>query len=308
MIGFDPMEFDGLLFGVIDDYRRDQLAAAEDLRRRIACTRALGDLLTPDVIARGRRILQDINVRNQEPLFPPLFLTFLNYPEWIGPTDAALRRLRAASSPKRYREFTRSAADQPMGGLFELNIFGWLDDAFPPAIPHPKLPHGGRADVRVTVDGVSVFVEATVIGEGQFWTNIGKMMHERGLRTYATAGPGPADDARRIVAKVAEELRQTVPDAPNVLFLSYFNQFPSAMAREWAIDDLWQGAAAYGTWKGGTQVDLSNLVRIDSIFECSRDRFLRLQINPNTDPACRLPASVRNQIHDALSAAPFMIR
>jgi hypothetical protein len=61
--------FDGALFGQIDGYRGDLLAAARDLHRRVAQTTALGNLLTPDLIAAGRRIVEQIDVRNQTPLF-----------------------------------------------------------------------------------------------------------------------------------------------------------------------------------------------------------------------------------------------
>src|ERR1700680_2694613 len=52
----------------------------------------LGALLTGDMIARGRVMFERIGVCNQSPTFPPLFLTFLEYPQWIRPTDAALVR------------------------------------------------------------------------------------------------------------------------------------------------------------------------------------------------------------------------
>jgi len=62
--------FDGALFGQIDAYRGNLLAATRDLHRRVAQTNALGQLLTPDLIAGGRRVVEGVGVRNQTPLFP----------------------------------------------------------------------------------------------------------------------------------------------------------------------------------------------------------------------------------------------
>lgn len=73
------------------------------------------------------------------------------------------------------------------------------------------------------------------------------------MSVYTTGGPGPAHDARRIVAKIGEALQQTAPNAPNITCLSYFGFFPSPPAREWAMEDLWTGGKAYGTWNAGAQ-------------------------------------------------------
>ena len=87
-------DFEGELFAQIEGYRRDMLDATADLQRRAAQTRELGRVLTGDVIAQGRRVVASIDVRNQNPLFPPLFLTFLEHRDWIARTDAALLRMK----------------------------------------------------------------------------------------------------------------------------------------------------------------------------------------------------------------------
>jgi hypothetical protein len=84
------------------------------------------------------------------------------------------------------------------------------------------------------------------------------------------------------VSKIGEELRQTAPDAPNVVVLSFFDTFPSDFARKWAVADLLSGG---GPFTVGS--DLSNLARVDSIFEFSRTRLLNTHVNPNTDADCR---------------------
>jgi hypothetical protein len=297
--------FDGALFGQIDGYRGDLLAATRDLHRRIAQTRALGQLLTPDLIAAGRRVVERIGVRNQTPLFPPLFLTFLQHPEWITGTDRALVRMRNALSatPTVYRHFLSNTTAQPMSGLFELNVYDVLADAFP-SQPQPRLTGTNRrSDVRVVIDGTPVFVEATVISEGTFWNGVAAMMHAQGLSVYSTAGPGPNAEARRIVSKIGEELRQTALDAPNVVVLSFFDTFPSDFARKWAFADLLAGG---GPFTVGS--DLSNLARVDSIFEFSRNRLLNTHVNPNTDTGFRLADNVRDRLRAVLASARFMIR
>jgi hypothetical protein len=59
--------FDGELFNRIDEYRSGMLAAAADLQRRAAQTRAFGQLLTGDLIAQARQAVESIDVRNQAP-------------------------------------------------------------------------------------------------------------------------------------------------------------------------------------------------------------------------------------------------
>ena len=91
--------FDGELFRQIDNYRQDMLDATADLQRRVALTREFGRLLTRDVLAHGRSIVESIDVRNQNPLFPPLFLTFLENRGWISPTDADPCECGGAGAP-----------------------------------------------------------------------------------------------------------------------------------------------------------------------------------------------------------------
>ena len=114
--------FDGKLFAQIDGYRQDMLAATADLRRRVVQTRELGQILTGDLIARGRRIVESIDVRNQNPLFPPLFLTFLEHRHWIARTDSVLVRMKREflaarpPTPRLYQEFvSHIAADRWAG-------------------------------------------------------------------------------------------------------------------------------------------------------------------------------------------------
>lgn len=297
--------FDGPLFGQIDAYRADLLDAARDLHARVSQTNALGSLLTPDLIAGGRRVVESIAVRNQSPLFLPLFLTFLENRAWVAPTDRALVRLRDAlsASPSVYRQFISNTRSQPMSGLFELNVYDVLAAVFP-SQPQPLLTGTNkRSDVRIVVDGVPVFVEATVLSEGAFWNDIAAMMHAQGLSVYNTGGPGPTTDARRIVSKIAHELEQTAPDAANVVAVSFFGTFPSDLARKWAFADLCAGG---GPLTAG--VDLSKLPRVDSIFEFSRDRLLNVHLNPHAEPAFRLTDGVRDRLRAVFQSARFMIR
>jgi len=309
---FDPLEFSGSGFAALDSYRSEMLTGIDELRLRVACTRALGDLLTGDIIAQGRAVvLHELDVRNDNPYYPPVFLTFLLNPQWIRPTDDALQRMTTAlaATPKTYREFVRCAQRQPMGGLFELNVYSVLDIAFPVALPQPKLPGTRkRSDVRVTVDGIDVYVEATVIGEAQYWTNMSTQMHARRQTVWVAPGPGPDHGARRVVSKIAGELDQAAENAPNMLCLSFFAWDPIPPAHLLAIEDAWNGAPAYGTLQDGTRLDLSNIGRLDTIFEFGRDRLLKMHVNPNPLPACRLPDATRERIHKVLAADKFMIR
>ena len=61
--------------------KAQMLADADDMRRRIAETREIGDLLTGGIIAQGTRVLRSIAFRNENPIFPPIFLTFLDHRE-----------------------------------------------------------------------------------------------------------------------------------------------------------------------------------------------------------------------------------
>ena len=164
-VGFEPLEFDGALFGVVDRYKTDLLDKAHDLRMRVATSRELGSLLTGDIIAQGLRAIEAVDVRNQTPLFPPLFLTYLEDRYWAGRADHALQRLKTALSatPKVYRHFIGYARDQPMAGLFELCVYAALDERLSEVEPQPKLAGGRRkrADFRVGIDGIPVFIEAT---------------------------------------------------------------------------------------------------------------------------------------------------
>jgi hypothetical protein len=308
---YDPMEFNGSAFAAMDSYKAEMLASAGDLRRRVASTRTLGDVLTGDVIAHGRSIIQSLDFRNDNPTYPPVFLTFLQFPEWIGPTDNSLSRVKRAlsSKPKIYRHFAGYVRDQPMGGLFELDVYALLDDAFPGALPQPRLPNSTkRADIQIQVGSADIFVESTAIGEGRHFTKQREQMQAAGLRVWAAPGPGPEHAARRIVGKIAEELQQTSAGVPNILALSFFDQMPIPPARKWALDDVWTGGATYGTRRDGTRIDLSNISRIDSIFEFSRDRLVNTHLNPNPDPACALTNAVRSEIRNALGARQLMIR
>lgn len=230
--------FNGELFEQIDGYRQDMLHATDDLRRRTVQTREFGRILTGDLIAQGRSIVRSIDVRNQNPLFPPLFLTFLEHRDWIALTDAALVRMKKAllstrpPTPTVYRHFVGYVAAEPMGGLFELNVYDLLDRVFPGAVPQPKLTGSlKRSDVRIDVEGTAVFIEATVLDEGQFWRGIESMMHAHGLNVYSTGGPGPNAEARRIISKIGDELQQTASDAPNIIAISFFGAFPRTGAR-----------------------------------------------------------------------------
>ena len=172
---YDPREFNGLLFSGLDAHKREMLDAVERLRCDIGACRSLGDIVTPDVIAQGRAVIQGIDVRNPSPFYPPVFLTYHQNLEWIVPTDGMLTRMKLAlgKTPKRYRAFVQDASRQPVGGLFELNIYAALDDAFPGAEPQPRLPGSPKfSDIRISMDGLSIFVEATVLDEFRFWKDL----------------------------------------------------------------------------------------------------------------------------------------
>jgi len=302
---YDPGEFDGTLFRVMDDYKRGLLDAVDRLRCNIGACKSLGDIVTPDVIAQGRAVIESIDVRNQNPFYPPVFLTYHQNLEWIVPTDDMLTRMKRAlaRTPKRYRAFVRDASVQPMGGLFELNIYTALDDAFPSAEPQPRLPGSPKlSDIRMSVDGLSIFVEATVLDEFRFWKDVRVSMHHAGLNVWAGVGPGPAQGAFRVVSKIAKESIQTTADAPNIICLSFFDDTsPISPARQWAVDDLWLGGPTYGGLPDGSRLDLSRVPNIDTIFEFSRDTLLRIHVNSNAAPSCRLSEAQRNRVRDALS-------
>jgi len=311
LLKYDPLDFDGTLFASMDAYRSELLASADVLRQRVGITRALGDLVTGDVIAHGRAIIQRLDVRNGNPYYPPIFLTFLQYPDWIGPTDRILLRLKHALStkPKIYRHFVGYVRDQPIGGLFELNVYALLDDAFPTATPQCKLPGSSkRTDVKITVSGVSVYVEATAITEGRHFTKMRESAHAAGQRFWVAPGPGPAHVASRIVKKIAEELSQTAADAPNILCISFFDAMPIPPARKWAIDDAWVGGKTYGQLRDGTMLDLSRISRVDSIFEFGRAELIAVHVNPQCEPKCVLSNAVRSEIQRALGMSKLMIR
>ncbi len=215
-----------------------------------------------------------------------------------------------AVTPSVYREFISTTVEQPMGGLFELNVYATLDDAFPGAVPQPRLPGSAkRGDVLICVLGRDVFVEATVIGKGQFWNGVADLMQREGTSHYGTSGPGPEEEARRIAAKIAEELKQTATDAANVLCLSFFDTSPSELARRNAFEDLLvSGGRYYGQLRDGTPLDLSNLNRVDSVFEFARDRLRQVHVNQNAVAASRLAAHERDAIRTTFTARPLMIR
>ena len=288
---FDPLEFDGAWFDVVDRFRTDRLRAADDLRQKVAQSYALGDLLTPDIIAQGRSVLRTVDVRNQNPIFPPVFLTFLDNMDWVIPTDCVLQRFKQAlgRTPKVYRGFVSNAAAQPIGGLFELNIFALLADAFPPAEPQPRVSGSRRrGDVRISIDHQPVFVECAVLGEGQFWTNKTELMRLQGVDVWSTSGPGPDHDRQRITRKVEEELAQLSPDMPNILCLSFFDWAPRSLARDWAFEDLFDPEKQV--------CNLEAIRRVDSIFEFDRSTFGRLRVNPLCGPTFRLSAAERTRL------------
>jgi hypothetical protein len=298
----DPLEFDGSLFRVMDGYKHEMLASADRLRTDIGACQSLGDIVTPDIIAQGRAVFQSVDVRNQNPFFPPVFLTYCQNLEWIVPTDKMLTRMRGAlaKTPKRYRAFVRDASVQPVGSLFELNIYAALDDAFPGAEPQPHLPGSRKlSDIKIMLDGAPVFVEATVMDELRFWKDVRLSMHKVGQNVWAGSGPGPADGAFRVVSKVAKESVQTADAAPNIICLSFFDTFPIPPARQWAFDDLWAGGPTYGgPFPNGSRLDLSRVPNIDSIFEFSRDALLNVHVNPNAAAACRLSDAQRGRIRE----------
>lgn len=308
LLTFDLRDFDGTWFSAIDQYKSELRSKADDLLSRTAATRSFGDLLSPDKIAAGRAVIESIDVRNRDPIYDPLFLTFLENRQWVASTDRVLCRMNGAFGQRRkaYREFIRYASHQPMGGLFELNVFGALDDAFGPAEPQPRLPSSKkRSDVRVVVDGQPVFVEATVLGESRYWA--GQREAHRGQSVWVAPGLGPAEGARRVLSKIAEELAQCTDDSPNILCFSFFDWETMPEARQWAIDDAWIGGPQYGPRADGSRLDVSRIDRVDTILEFGRSALRRVHVNPNTAPACRLPDASRDRVRAALSER-FMIR
>ena len=301
-LAYDPLEFDGIRFRVLDAMRADWLAKADDLRRRVASTRALGDVLTRDIIAEGRAvILHDFDVRNDSPYFPPLFLTFFIYPQFIGPTDDALLRLRASVRKSEYREFTRRTQRAPTGGLFELNIYSALDVAFPDVVAQPTLPGSTkRSDVLISIDGTSVYVEATALAEAASTTKRNREMQAQGKKVW-TYVESVDDGGGRIVRKIAEELSQIAENAANVVCLSFFDDDPLPPVREWAIADIWQGAPKYGglLTRDGVPHDLSRINRVDSIFEFGRKRLLNVHVNPAAVDPYRLSDATRERLRAA---------
>jgi hypothetical protein len=300
--------FDGDLFRAIDEYKAKLLDAAHELEGRVASSTALGDLITRDVLAQGRRTIESIDVRNQTPVFPqPIYLTYLQHPEWIGRTDDVLVRLRERlrATPRQYREAVTHARTEAVGGLFELNVFDVLDRAFPRATPYPRIPGTPRrSDVEIVIEGRTIYVEATAMTEGTFWDGVTKFMQEAGLSVHSTAGPGPSDEARRIIRKIAHELIQTAPDAPNVICISFFGTFPSSFGIDFAFEDLFQGAPDCGR-----DQDVSDLSRVDCILEFGRSQFQRIHVNPNVGPSSRLTTTSRDALAEAFEAAgDLMIR
>jgi hypothetical protein len=176
--------FDGALFRQIDAYRQDMLDSAEDLSRRVALTDELGRVLTGDLIARGKEIIRSIDVRNQNPLFPPIFLTFLENRAWVNRVDTTLVRMRKALNSTRalrtrYIEILNGLALAPMGSLFELNVDDVLDRAFYPAVPQPQLSGSSRrSDVCIDVGGQAVYVEATALDERAHWRGVDGLMRQ----------------------------------------------------------------------------------------------------------------------------------
>jgi hypothetical protein len=308
---FDPLNFDGSAFARLEEHRANLLADIDDLHLRIANTRALGEILTPDTIRRNRAVvLYELDIRNDMPTYDPLFLTFLENRHWIKPTDHALRRMAAALSktPNTYREFVSRVRTQPMGGLFELNVYDLLDHTFPGAVPQPKLPGTDkRSDVLCVIDGHQVYVEAAVIGEADYYRK--QRESARALQQKVWTASGPDHEARRVTSKIAGELDQTNRGCPNILCLSFFDWDPLPIARTWAITDAWLGAPKYGQHRhDGSRLDFSSIGRVDSIFEFSRDRLINVHINPNSLAECRLDDATRKQFQTALAIGKLMIR
>jgi hypothetical protein len=300
---YDSCEFDGLLFAAVDLCKAEMLAAAEVLRCRMAATRCLGDIVTGDIIAQGRAVIQSIDARNQNPLYPPVFLTFLDCPQWIGPSDEALARLKTAlaTTPSLYRHFASNTKKQPLGGLFELNIYAALADAFPDAEPEPKIPGTkNSSDVRILVDGTPIYIESTVLDEAQATKKALTDMLAAGQSVWSGPSPGGAHPGCRILGKVAHELPQTAADTPNIICMSFFGGDPTPPFRKWAFADLWEGGKSFGTAEDGAKLDLSNVPRLDSIFEFGRDALRSVHVNPHPHPQCQLPDVVRDRIRDAL--------
>ena len=296
----------------VEALRARQLADADDLRRRVSASRALGDMLTPDIIDEGTQVVRSVSVRNQAPIFTrPLFLTFLENLEWVAPTDIALLQMKRALAgrPATYSQFVTNAANSSMGALFELNIYHALNEAFPGAEPQPRLTGSPPrySDVRIVVGGVTVYVEATALGDDQQTQRNHAIMFKTG-QPVGGWGAGPTGEARRIVRKVSEELRQTAPDFPNLLAISFYGINSTTFSRDLAFGDLFTGAEHYGTNADGQAFDLTNLSRVDSIFEFSRDRLVRVRVNPTCDGALRLPDDVRGRIEAEMHARTFMIR
>ena len=308
---FDSLEFRGSDFDVLHRYRDDLLAKVSELQRRVAATHVLGEVLSGDIIAQGRAtILYELALRNDSPLYLPIFLTFLDNPHWVKPTDDALLRMKnaLARTPKTFRELTRYVQKQPMGGLFELNVYWALDIAFPGAVPQPKVPETKkRSDVMVRVVGREVFVEAAVIGQAEHYRKQLEQMRMLGRRVGGGFGPGPAQGARRIISKIAGELSQMANAVPNILCLSFFDDDPIRPAREWAMADAWNGGKQYGERQDGSRLDLSAVNRVDSIFEFGRKRLQSVHVNPGCLDACRLEPEQRGAIQEALSG-DLMIR
>jgi hypothetical protein len=311
LLGFDPLAYDGSLFRVFEGYRDERLDAARRLRRMIGDSAALGDLLTGDLISKGEATDRRLELRSPTQTYPPLYLAFTDHPEWVAPTDHLLRTFKRAleNRPKIYRAWIESTRCQPMGGVFELNVFGLLNVAFPPVEAQPRLPNTRkRADFAVSVREWRIFIEAAVLGEPRWETETRVRMLRDGRSTWGGAVPGPDEEARRIASKVEEELMQTASDLPNVICLSFFDHSPSELARRWFFEDLFGGGARYRSRRDGTELDLTNVDRVDAFALFGRDPLVEVVRNPLVARSLRLPDDVSREVGAALSAHKLMIR
>jgi len=311
VLGFDALEYDGSLFALFDAYKAERLASARRLRVTVAATRALGDLVTGDLLAEGEAVDRELELRTPLATYPPLYLTFTDHPEWVAPTDVLLVTFRRALErrPKMYKGWVQNARRRSMGGIFELNVFGLLDGTFPPAEAQPPLPNSRKhADAAVAIRGCRVFFEATVIGEPQWEVETRERMLRQGRKIWGGSAPGPDAEAHRLARKVEEELRQTAENFPNVLCVSFFDHSPSNFARDWFFEDLFRGAPKYGTMNDGTTLDFANVARVDSFALFGRDRLTHFIENPLVADSSHLPDDARQELRAALASRLLMVR
>ncbi len=282
----------------VDAYRVGLIDTAEDLRRFRAFSRHLGSGLTRDEWERGRSLIGQITRRYGAPSFPPLFLYLLKNPNLWATLDRCLEEIESRTREK----ILSRLATETVPVLAELSLYqaaradgvfaGWF-----PGIPGTMR----QADLAIAVAGNRVFVEVTVLTQGQFWDGVDVKAAKSPSGTWVGTGPGPHHEALRVHAKVAEELNQVAPGEPNILVMIFREGLPSHTV----LDEVL--SAPMLQWRGEKCRDLSNRRHLDSIWAFNREELRGIYISPDAQPASRLSDDHRLRIRAALWRLPFAV-